>query len=43
MLIKHPDFALPGRKAFLKSDMEYKVVLMMPQKRLQSAQKKSKE
>ncbi len=22
-LIKHPDFALPGRKALLKSDMEY--------------------
>lgn len=27
-LIKHPDFALPGRKALLKSDMEYAVVLI---------------
>jgi len=27
-LIKHPDFALPGRKALLKSDMEYDVVLI---------------
>lgn len=27
-LIKHPDFALPGRKALLKSDMEYDVVLV---------------
>ena len=27
-LIKHPDFALPGRKALLKSDMEYEVVLI---------------
>ena len=26
-LIKHPDFALPGRKALLKSDVEYEVVL----------------
>ena len=25
-LIKHPAFALPGRKAFLKSDREYEVV-----------------
>jgi len=28
VLIKHPDFALPGRKALLKSDMEYEVVLI---------------
>lgn len=28
MLIKHPDFALPGRKALLKSEMEYEVVLI---------------
>ncbi len=28
VLIKHPDFALPGRKALLKSDMEYDVVLI---------------
>lgn len=27
-LIKHPDFALPGRKALLKSDMEYDIVLI---------------
>lgn len=27
-LIKHPDFALPGRKVLLKSDMEYDVVLI---------------
>ena len=27
-LIKHPDFALPGRKALLKSDMNYEVVLI---------------
>jgi len=28
VLIKHPDFALPGRKALLKSDMTYEVVLI---------------
>ena len=28
ILIKHPDFALPGRKALLKSDMEYDLVLI---------------
>ncbi|KTD58736.1 preprotein translocase SecY [Legionella sainthelensi] len=27
-LIKHPNFALPGRKALLKSDIEYEVVLI---------------
>ena len=27
-LIKPPDFALPGRKALLKSDMQYSVVLI---------------
>jgi hypothetical protein len=27
-LVKHPDFALPGRKALLKSDIEYEVVLI---------------
>ena len=27
-LIKHPNFALPGRKALLKSDVEYEVVLI---------------
>ena len=28
VLIKHPDFALPGRKALLKSDVEYELVLI---------------
>ncbi len=27
-LIKHPDFALPGRKALLKNDREYELVLI---------------
>jgi hypothetical protein len=27
-LIKHPDFALPGRKALLKNDMKYEVILI---------------
>lgn len=27
-LIKHPDFALPGRKALLKSDVAYEVILV---------------
>jgi hypothetical protein len=27
-LIKHPDFALPGRKALLKSNMEFEVILV---------------
>lgn len=27
-LIKHPDFALPGRKALLTSDMGYEIVLI---------------
>ena len=27
-LIKDPDFALPGRKALLKSDMDYEIVLI---------------
>lgn len=27
-LIKHPDFALPGRKALLKSDVSYEVILI---------------
>lgn len=29
-LIKHSDFSLPGRKALLKSNMEYEVVLIDP-------------
>lgn len=28
ILIKHPLFALPGRKALLKSDMEYELILV---------------
>lgn len=27
-LIKHPDFALPGRRALMKSDVDYEVVLV---------------
>lgn len=27
-LIKHPDFALPGRKSLFKSDMGYEVILI---------------
>ena len=27
-LIKHPDFALPGRKALQKNDMQYEVILI---------------
>jgi hypothetical protein len=27
-LIKHPDFALPGRKALEKSDMQYEIILV---------------
>ena len=28
VLIKHPHFALPGRKALLKSDIEYDIILI---------------
>jgi len=27
-LVRHPTFALPGRKALLKSDIEYDVILI---------------
>lgn len=27
-LVKHPDFALPGRKALLKNDMDYEIILV---------------
>ncbi|KJV71034.1 DDE superendonuclease family protein [Orientia tsutsugamushi str. UT76] len=27
-LVKHPNFALPGRKALMKSDIHYEVVLI---------------
>jgi CYTH domain-containing protein len=39
-LIKHPDFALPGKKALLKHDMEYEVVLIDATEMLISVQKK---
>lgn len=42
-LIKHPDFALPGRKALLKSDMEYEVVLIDATETPIERQKKTKE
>lgn len=46
-LIKHPDFRLPGRKALLKSDMEYEVILIdatetaieRPKKKIQKQEK----
>ena len=28
ILVKHPLFALPGRKALVKSDMDYEVILI---------------
>ena len=44
MLIKHPDFALPGKKALLKSDMEYEVVLIdATETPIECPKKKSKE
>ena len=27
-LVRHPDFALPGRKALLKSDVEYEIIMI---------------
>lgn len=27
-VVKHPDFALPGKKALIKNDMQYEVVLI---------------
>ena len=41
-LIKHPDFALPGRKALLKSDMEYELVLIDATETPIERQKKNK-
>ena len=41
-LIKHPDFALPGRKALLKSDIEYEVVLIDATENAHWKAKKSK-
>lgn len=42
-LIKHQDFALPGRKALLKSDMEYEVILIDATESPIERPKKSKE
>ena len=42
-LIKHPDFALPGRKALLKSDVEYEVVLIDATETAIERPKKSKK
>jgi hypothetical protein len=42
-LIKHPDFSLPGRKALLKSDMEYELVLIDATERLIERPKKDKK
>jgi hypothetical protein len=42
-LIKHKDFALPGRKALLKSDMDYEVILIDATESPIERPKKSKE
>lgn len=42
-LIKHPQFALPGRKALLKADREYEVVLIDATESPVERPKKSKE
>jgi len=42
-LVKHPDFALPGRKAPLKSDIEYEVILIDATETPIQRPKKSKE
>lgn len=42
-LIKHPDFALPGRKALLKNDTEYEVVLVDASESPIERPKKSKD
>lgn len=42
-LIKHPDFASPGKKALLKNDMEYEVVLIDATETPIERQKKSKQ
>ncbi len=41
-LIKHPAFALPGRKALLKSDLEYEILLIdASESPIERAKKKS--
>ena len=42
-LIKNKDFALPGRKALLKSDMEYEIILIDATESPIERPKKSKE
>ncbi len=42
-LVKHPDFALPGRKELLKSDMEYEVLVIDATETPVERQKKSKK
>ena len=42
-LIKHPDFALPGRKTLLKSDVDYEVVFIDATETPIERPKKSKE
>ncbi len=41
-LVKHPNFALPGRKALMKSDMNYEVVLIDATESLIERPKKNK-
>ena len=42
-LMRHPDFALPGRKALLKSDMEYEIIMIDATESPCERPKKSKE
>jgi hypothetical protein len=42
-LIKHPQFALPGRKALLKADRDYEVILIDATESPVERPKKSKE
>ncbi|WCR54522.1 MAG: hypothetical protein PG981_001544 [Wolbachia endosymbiont of Ctenocephalides orientis wCori] len=42
-LVKHPDFALPGRKEVLKSDMEYEVLVIDATETLVERPKKAKK
>jgi hypothetical protein len=43
VLIKSPQFSLPGRKALLKSDVEFEVVLIDAAERPKKKNKKQKE
>ena len=42
-LVRHPDFALPGRKALLKSDIEYEIIMIDATESPCERPKKSKE